>query len=168
MMCGCKARSLMRTIAPMRTPPLSGSILLRGRALMSTMCAGCSTSHFMRSTRFVPPAMNFAPSREPDFTAAGICCSRTKSNGFTDRLRNAHVAAAATDIAAHPLANLSVGSRVPLANQGDRRADLSGRAVAALEAVFLNEGCLDRLQTPFARKAFDRDDLLAGVHRRQR
>src|SRR5437868_10697994 len=138
-MYGCAARSLMRAIAPMRTPPFTGPIVPIGSALMSTMCVGRSTSHFSRSTRFVPPAMNFAPSREPDFTAAGISCSRTKSNGFTDRLRNAHVAAAATDIAARPLANLGVRSRVALANERDRRADLARRAVAALKTVLADE-----------------------------
>ena len=51
--------SLLVTAAPMRSPP-SGRSSISGevRRLTSTSRSGCSTSSFIRSTRFVPPARN--------------------------------------------------------------------------------------------------------------
>jgi hypothetical protein len=71
----------MRASAPMRTPlapfSVAASIAASGSALTSTTCAGRSTVHFIRSTRFVPPAMNFAASREPERIASGTLATRT-------------------------------------------------------------------------------------------
>ena len=46
---------------------------------------------------------------------------------------------------------------------GDRRADLPGRAVAALKSVVLEERSLDRVQLVAVRQALDRGDLVAFV-----
>ena len=46
----------------------------------------------------------------------------------------------------------------------DRRADLAGGAVAALEAVVLDERGLQRVQRAGRAQAFDRHDLVALVH----
>ena len=45
------------------------SIFLNGNRLMSTRCDGCSMSSFIRSSRFVPPWMNFAPVTDAAATA---------------------------------------------------------------------------------------------------
>src|SRR5204862_8093267 len=115
--------SLMRTIAPIRTPTRTCSTVDSRTDMISTMCDGRSTSHRIRSTRFVPPAMYFAAARDPDCTADGTSCSRTKSNGCIAGLRNclddAEVAAAAADVAAHPLADVLVGLDVTFTNQRD-------------------------------------------------
>ena len=72
------------------------------------------------------------------------------------------IGGAAADVAAHPLADLGVAQRrrrparsavtwlgqpaLDLGQHADRRADLARRAVAALEAVMLDEGRLHRMQ----------------------
>src|SRR4051795_11604503 len=145
----------MRASAPMRMPPFTASIVASGSALMSTRCAGRSTSHFMRSTRFVPPATNFVCAFAPEVSACDASVTREYSNGcirasvlrrFLHRLDDAAVGAAAADVAAHPLANLVVAAGVALRQQRHRRTDLAGRAVAALEAVVANERGLHRMQ----------------------
>jgi hypothetical protein len=45
----------------MRSPPSGvGSILSSARPFTSIKCVGVSISSFIKSSRFVPPAMNFA------------------------------------------------------------------------------------------------------------
>ena len=73
---GCTATSLMRASAPMRMPSPRLSTVAIGSALMSTTCDGCSTSFFIRSMRFVPPATNFVASREPSAMACGASEAR--------------------------------------------------------------------------------------------
>ena len=51
-----------------------------------------------------------------------------------------------------------------LGEHADGRADLAGSAVAALEAVALDEGGLQRVQRARRAQAFDRHDLVALVH----
>src|ERR1044071_1237617 len=164
---GCAATSAMRASAPMRMPPATSSMPASGRALMSTRCAGRSTFAFIRSTRFVPPAMN----RPFIFVASAMVAARRYSNGCTrsllDRRDDADVAAAAADVAAHPLADLVVARGVPLAQQRRRGAELPGRAVAALEAVVADERGLQRVEAIVGREPFDGDDLLAAVHDRE-
>src|SRR5260221_3738262 len=67
--------------ARMRTPPGTASTVARGNGLTSTRCAGASTPAFIRSTRFVPPAMNLAPSRPPEVMALAVSVARWKSKG---------------------------------------------------------------------------------------
>src|SRR5215467_7394375 len=59
---------------------------------------------------------------------------------------NMRIGAAPTEIAGHVFANFIVGAGMPLADAGDSRHDLSRRAIAALEGVVLQEGCLHRMQ----------------------
>ena len=96
-----------------------------------------------------------------------------------DRCDDAGVRAAATQIAAHPLANLIVGksrrpglgferhcaghSRRGFVEHRDCRADLSGRAIAALKGVVLDECGLDRVQRAALSDALDRRYPLAVV-----
>ena len=47
-----------------------------GSRLISTSCAGVSICSFMRSTRFVPPAMNLAVGWEADAQADAISLAR--------------------------------------------------------------------------------------------
>src|SRR4051812_558654 len=128
----------------MRMPPFTDSIVASGNALMSTRRAGRSTSHFMRSTRFVPPATNFVCCFAPEVRACAVSAAREYSNGcirasvlrrFLHRVDDAAVCAAAADVAAHPLADFIVAAGVTFLQQRDGRANLPGRAVAALKSV---------------------------------
>src|ERR1043165_7179513 len=84
---------------------------------------------------------------------------------LADRGDDVDVAAAAAEIAAHPLADLVVGTRVSLAQQRRAGAELPRGAVAALEAVVADEGGLQGVESVVAGKTFDGDDLLpAAVH----
>ena len=110
--------------------------------------------------------------------------SRVLSEGLGDRVDDAVVRAAAAEVAAHPLAQLVAAERDVLGGEvvgdvarhaarqlrrhGDRRADLPRRAVAALEAVMLDERLLQRVQAVAVRQALDRGDLAALVLHRQR
>src|SRR5438477_3964687 len=87
--------------------------------------------------------------------------------GLPDRGDDVHVAAAATKVAAHPLANLVIVFRVSLAQQCRRRAELPWRAVAALEGVVADEGGLQRVQAVRTRESLDGDDLPSAVHDRE-
>src|SRR5215213_10695945 len=87
----------------------------------------------------------------------------------------AGISAAAADVAAHTLAYLIVSefcrrhsdvcsdvthiTAARLFEQSDRRADLPRRAVAALEAVVLDEGSLHRVKLFAAGQPFNRGDL---------
>jgi hypothetical protein len=52
----------LRTSAPILKPPSGvGSILSSARSFTSMRCGGVSICSFIRSSRFVPPAMNLAP-----------------------------------------------------------------------------------------------------------
>src|SRR6476469_2188381 len=84
--------------------------------------------------------------------------------GFADGGDDVGVGAAAADVAAHPGADLFVALRVPFAEQRHGRADLSRRAVAALEAVVADERGLYRVKVLAVREPFDGDDLLPAVH----
>ena len=65
------ARSVLRTSAPMRSPPSGvGSILSSARPFTSIRCVGVSISSFIRSSRLVPPAMNLAPGMRAAAAAA--------------------------------------------------------------------------------------------------
>src|SRR3954454_492905 len=161
----------------MRMPPFTDSIVASGSALMSTRRAGRSTSHFMRSTRFVPPATNFVCCFTPEVSACAASVAREYSNGcirasvlrrFLHRLDDAAVGAAATDVAAHPFADFVIAAGMSLLQQRDGRTNLTRRAVAALESVVADERGLHRMQRSVCRKTFDRGDPLARVHDRQR
>jgi hypothetical protein len=60
-----------------------------------------------------------------------------------------------TEVAAHELADLGVGARPALLQQGDSRHDLPGSAVATLEAVVADERRLHRVQLPVLGQPFD-------------
>src|SRR5437867_4527033 len=77
---------------------------------------------------------------------------------------NIGVSSAPADIAAHLFADVSVGANAPLVEEPHRRADLAGRAVAALEGVAREECFLHGVQAVAVGQAFDRRDLGATVH----
>ena len=61
---GSAARSLLRTPAPIRSPPAAvGSIRSGSSPVTSTSRSGAATPSFIRSTRLVPPARKAAPGR---------------------------------------------------------------------------------------------------------
>ncbi len=67
-------------------------------------------------------------------------------DGLLDRAHDLHVAAAAADVAAHPLADLLGGAGVPFLDAADAGHDLPRRAEPALEGVLLDERPLQRMQ----------------------
>lgn len=163
-----------------------------GSRLMSTRWLGFSMSSFIRSSRLVPPLMNFAPVLDTAATAA--CASVARSyvkDLIPDLLRDAAdgrddigIGGAPTDVAAHPLADLLIGQRDPrrghvsggvagparlhLGKHADGRTDLAGSAVATLEAVTLDEGALHGVQAIGIAQAFDRHDLVVLMHHGER
>ncbi len=94
------------------------------------------------------------------------------------------IGGAPTDVAAHPLADLLIGQRDPrrghvsggvagparlhLGEHADGRTDLARSAVAALEAVTLDEGALHGVQAIGNAQAFDRHDLVVLMHHGER
>ena len=61
---GSAARSLLRTPAPIRSPPPARGSMPRGsNPVTSTSRSGTATPSFIRSTRLVPPARKAAPGR---------------------------------------------------------------------------------------------------------
>src|SRR6476620_5950785 len=56
------------------------------------------------------------------------------------------IGGAAADIAAHIFADVVVIAGMALVHAGNRRHDLSGRTVAALEGILVDEGPLHRMQ----------------------
>ena len=106
------------------------------------------------------------------------------ARGLLDGGHDVRIGGATADVAAHPLADFRVGQRgmrdrqvlgdvarhagVAFGQHADRRTDLSRCAVAALEAVMLDEGGLHRMQRFAVGQAFDGGDRLAVVHDRER
>lgn len=98
---------------------------------------------------------------------------------FRHGLGDIRVGAAAAKIAAHPLAhfehrhiggavdvalNMAGNACLDLVQHRHGRADLSRRAIAALEAVMLDERRLHRVQFLRRTKPFDRRHRIALVH----
>ena len=99
------------------------------------------------------------------------------AEGLMDRIDDAVIGAAAAEIAAHPLAQFVVTERDRLrleirsdvarhalakfGRHADRRADLTGRAIAALEPVMFDEGLLQGMERAGRAEALDRRDLAA-------
>src|ERR1700722_15179444 len=97
------------------------------------------------------------------------------AEGLMDCIDDAVVGAAATEIAAHPLAQLIVTERyrlrleirrdvtqhalAKLGGHADRRADLTGRAIAALKSVVFDERLLQGMQRARGAEALDGRDL---------
>src|SRR4051794_19365780 len=98
---------------------------------------------------------------------------------------DADVRAAAAQITAHAFANFVVSQLRPAGELSDVRghvagrtglpffehcdsgADLSGRAIATLKAIVLNEGGLHGMQLRLLGQTLDGGDVIAIVHRRQ-
>src|ERR1700722_13564733 len=101
------------------------------------------------------------------------------AEGLMDRVDNAVIGAAAAEIAAHPFAQLVVTERYRLCLQirsdvarhapaklrrhADRRADLTGRAIAALKPVVFDEGLLQGMERAGSAEALDRRNFAALI-----
>ena len=165
------ARSLLRTPAPIRRPPSgSSSIASSGRRVTSTSSAGVldAEPHEVDEVRAAAEVARAAAprrgarARRPRPRRAR---RRTASSAPTvrDRRDDVHVGAAAAQVAAHALADLVVVERrrprrAASSSSADGRADLPGRAVAALEGVVLDERLLQRVQRVAVGQALDRRD----------
>src|SRR5205807_2571269 len=82
-------------------------------------------------------------------------CADLRFRLFNSR-QNVRISAATADVAAHPFANFVVVVRVPFLYARHCRANLPGRAVAALKSVLLDERGLHRMQLVAIRESFDR------------
>src|SRR4051812_7793790 len=153
------ARAPMET-PPIETPPRIGLISFSFRRVRSTSSVGRSTSSFIRSRRFVPPARNFACGFAATAPAAAFgSLARTYLNGLIgvllshagqlllvgeaprlrrlsarmdllDRGDDLRVGPAAADVAAHPLADFVV--REPGRRHGHIFRDVAHVAAARL------------------------------------
>ena len=70
--------------------------------------------------------------------------------GLLDGGDDVRIGGAAAEIAAHVFADVGVAVGVAFLHAADRRHDLPGRAVAALEGVVVDEGLLHRMQRAVA------------------
>src|SRR5262249_47242582 len=74
------------------------------------------------------------------------------------------IGAAAADVAAHELANLIGALGLAFRDQPGGRADLTGRAIATLERVVVDERLLQGMQGAVPRQTFDRGHAGAILH----
>src|SRR5262245_60768104 len=160
----------------MRKPPAPvASTDLSGSLEISMSRAGRSTSPFIRSIRLVPPAMNLAPGPAAIWrTASATSLARAYSKLImachpsrpspAGRRHDVGIGAAAAEVAAHQLADFVAGPGLPLRDQAGRRADLSRRAIAALEGVVLDEGVLQGVQGAILGQPLDGRDMRAILH----
>src|SRR6266566_4011485 len=184
---GWAATTAMSASAPIsrsepstRTPPID-------RALMSISRSGRSTSSRIRSISVVPPAIYRPPvaaapiascsvnafSKRKGIIVGSLPPSRRGSSSALcrrvgDRCDDARVGSAAADVAAHPETDLLGRAGVPLRDAAHAGHDLARGAVAALKAVVLDEGRLQRMQFLTLRQTFDRGDPGAIVHHGER
>src|SRR2546421_7542307 len=78
------------------------------------------------------------------------------------------VGSAAAEVAAHPVADRLRRAGVALVDAGDASHDLSGRAIAALESITLDEGGLKWVELLALRQALDGRDFVALNEGRER
>src|SRR5438552_385530 len=71
-------------------------------------------------------------------------------------------------VTAHIFADVLIAVGVAFLHARDRRHDLSGRAVAALEGILVDKGLLHRMQFVALRQSLDGENLLALGGQRQR
>ena len=98
---------------------------------------------------------------------------------FDDCVDDVGIGTTTTDVAAHALANFDrsdrhfcikiVGDvardvRLDFRQHGNRRTDLARCAVAALEPIMLNEGCLHGMKIVRLTETFDCGDRVAFMH----
>src|ERR687898_1532302 len=82
-MSGWLAVSVLVASAPMETPPPARLISVSFSRVRSTSSVGRSTSSFIRSSRFVPPARNFARGLAATVAAAPLgSVARSYLNGL--------------------------------------------------------------------------------------
>ena len=152
---GCAATSLMRAIAPAAGRSASASMSDRPTAFQIDQLVGASTLSFINCMRSLPPAMYLRAlrlrggdriAREGRLEKRERLHGSALLRGVADRRDDVGIGAAATDISAHPLADFGIGSGMAFLDQCGGRHDLAGRAVAALEAVVMQERRLHRMQ----------------------
>src|SRR6201991_273713 len=154
---GCRATSLIRSNAPMRSPSLV-SMPRNGRSLMSRTRCGVRTLSFIRSTRVVPPARNGPGEARAASTVVGAVSSKGRIGvpRLFDCRDDVRVGRAAADVAGHELPHVLDA----LPDRGDCRHDLARGAEPALQGVLVEEGLLDRVQTIPVGESFHRCHLL--------
>ena len=82
--------------------------------------------------------------------------SRRTRRRVLHRVDDVLIAGAAAEVAVQPVANLLLARLWIVGQQVDRRQDHAGRAVAALQSMFLPEPFLQRMELPGLREPLDR------------
>src|SRR5256885_7709658 len=175
----CAATSAIVAAAPILRPCGPTSMRLSRRPARLISRSGRRTFSCRSCTMSVPPAMYSvgaslrlawarkasAAERSRGRSSVKGCIALTSPNrtASLSRILNCCddmvVGSAAAQIAAHPIADFLRRTGVPLCDAGDAGHDLSGRAIAALEGVSLDESRLQWMQLLAVCQAFDRYDL---------
>src|SRR5437868_1395540 len=167
--------ALNRARAPIRIPPSDrlATDARSGMRLISSTRSGAATPRRSQLSNSVPPARIAASVSASVASAGSSAAARAypkprisvrparRVGRRPHRLDDLRIASTTAEIAAHPLADLAVGSRVVLVDAGNCRYHLAGRAVAALKGVVVDEGLLDGMQPIALGEPLDRDDLAA-------
>jgi len=66
--------------------------------------------------------------------------------GRFDCSNDVRIGGTTAQVAAHVFADVGIGARVAFVDAGDRRHDLTGCAIAALEGIVIDESLLHRVQ----------------------
>src|SRR2546421_11168056 len=94
--------------------------------------------------------------------------SSSRVADLADGSADVGISGAAAEVAAHPLADLRVAGGVSFFKQSNRRHDLTGRAIAALEGIMGKEGALHRMQLRALGQSLDGRHLMAFAGDRKR
>ena len=184
----------MRTNAPIRKPPSGVAFdLVEAKPIdVNQMCRGLDLQ--LHQIKQIGPASDefgaiVAADRRGSvgwrFGAfVGERLSLRPPCDFGNRLGNVRVSAAATDVAAHAFAqfgywsdcgvafrsadNVARNAGLDLVEDGDGRANLAWRAVAALIPVMLDECRLHRVHMLRGPETFDRGHVVVLMHDRKR
>src|SRR5260370_26342426 len=87
--------------------------------------------------------------------------SSSRVADLADGSADVGISGTAAEVAAHPLADLLVAGSVSFFKQSNRRHDLSGCAIAALEGIIGKEGVLHGMQLRTLGQSFDGRHLMA-------
>src|SRR2546421_5119100 len=94
--------------------------------------------------------------------------SSSRIADLADGSADVGISGAAAEVAAHPLADLRVAGSVSFFKQSNRRHNLTGRAIAALEGIMGKEGALHGMQLRAFGQSLDGRHLMAFAGDRKR
>src|SRR6266487_4925504 len=97
-----------------------------------------------------------------------MAVSSSRVADLADGSADVGISGAAAEVATHPLTDLRVAGGVSFFKQSNRRHDLTGRAVAALEGIMDKEGALHGMQLRTLGQSLDGRHLVAFAGDRKR